>query len=160
MVGKLVNIASRCAGFITRTRRHPGGACRIPRCSSLRRGRRAIAAAYEARDYGEAMREISFWKRTQTSVCTRLEEVAQVQRSIGVWQRAGHENSACSSCQIMKSGVMQCVRKRRGTARMRLVDGLLVRILAGDGRWSSSVWMAESMGRMPMRAPLCMAFSS
>jgi len=59
LVGKLVNIASRCAGFIARG----GGALsgRIPdpvQLAAFTEAKDEIAAAYEAREFGRAMREI------------------------------------------------------------------------------------------------------
>ena len=60
LVGKLVNIASRCAGFI---HRGTAGSSR-PDCPSPRSTREfvgagaGIAEAYESRDYAAAMREI------------------------------------------------------------------------------------------------------
>ena len=59
LVGKLVNIASRCAGFITKA----GGtlSCHIDNPELWQRAVDAgphIAAAYEAREYGRAMRDI------------------------------------------------------------------------------------------------------
>jgi methionyl-tRNA synthetase len=64
LVGKIVNIASRCAGFITK--RHfdgPGSlAWTMRQANCVRRVRQraatAIAACYEAREYGKAMRQI------------------------------------------------------------------------------------------------------
>ena len=60
LVGKVVNIASRCAGFLNR---HfggvlaPGDAAGELRAECVSAGE-AIAACYEAREYGKAMRQI------------------------------------------------------------------------------------------------------
>ena len=60
LVGKVVNIASRCAGFLNR---HfagtlaPGDAAGALRADCIAAGE-AIAACYEAREYGRAMRQI------------------------------------------------------------------------------------------------------
>lgn len=60
LVGKIVNIASRCAGFITK--RFDGRlATRLDDAelvAELQAAQDGIAAAYEAREYGRAMREI------------------------------------------------------------------------------------------------------
>jgi methionyl-tRNA synthetase len=59
LVGKYVNIASRCAGFITK---FFDGQLKVDALASRRDGSVAlgesIAAAYEGRDYGRALREI------------------------------------------------------------------------------------------------------
>jgi methionyl-tRNA synthetase len=59
LVGKVVNIASRSAGFISKRfdgRLAPN--CRSPRCSSLSSPPGSIAEAYEGREYSRAVREI------------------------------------------------------------------------------------------------------
>ncbi len=59
VVGKYVNIASRCAGFIAK--RFNGrltGALQNPLLSEIQSASFEIARCYEARDYGKALREI------------------------------------------------------------------------------------------------------
>jgi methionyl-tRNA synthetase len=60
LVGKVVNIASRCAGFITRRfdGRLGGDLDRPQLFADFVAAGDAIAAAYEGREYGRAMREI------------------------------------------------------------------------------------------------------
>jgi methionyl-tRNA synthetase len=61
LIGKYVNIASRCAGFITR--RFAGrlaGMVENPMFNDMRAAAGSIAQHYEARDYGRALREIMF----------------------------------------------------------------------------------------------------
>ena len=61
LIGKYVNIASRCAGFITR--RFGGrlaGMVENPMFNDMRTAAGSIAQHYEARDYGRALREIMF----------------------------------------------------------------------------------------------------
>ena len=60
IVGKLVNIASRCAGFITKTSggKLADGAGRSRAVRRFRGRRRGIADAYEKRDTAGAMRDI------------------------------------------------------------------------------------------------------
>ncbi|MCG3168702.1 MAG: Methionine--tRNA ligase [Pseudomonadales bacterium] len=60
LVGKVVNIASRCAGFIDKRfggLLAPGAAAAELRAECVAEGE-AIAACYEAREYGKAMRRI------------------------------------------------------------------------------------------------------
>jgi methionyl-tRNA synthetase len=60
LVGKVVNIASRCAGFITK--RFEGRLSATPDepelLEAIRAAAPSIAAGYEARDYARAMREV------------------------------------------------------------------------------------------------------
>ncbi|MCG3202748.1 MAG: Methionine--tRNA ligase [Gammaproteobacteria bacterium] len=59
LIGKYINIASRCAGFITR--RFSGrlaGVVPNPMLNDLQSAADSIARHYEARDYGRALREI------------------------------------------------------------------------------------------------------
>ena len=59
LVGKYINIASRTAGFITK--RFDGklrAATKHPVIEELKAAAESIAVAYEARDYGKALREI------------------------------------------------------------------------------------------------------
>jgi methionyl-tRNA synthetase len=60
LVGKLVNIASRCAGFITK--RFDGQLAREPAAAELRAeflaASEAIAACYESLEYSKAMRQV------------------------------------------------------------------------------------------------------
>ncbi len=59
LIGKYVNIASRCAGFITR--RFEGRLAAVvpnPMLNDLQSAGDSIAGHYEARDYGRALREI------------------------------------------------------------------------------------------------------
>ena len=61
IVGKYVNIASRCAGFITK--KFDGRLASIvenPLLGDLRAAATEIAGHYEAREYGKALREIMF----------------------------------------------------------------------------------------------------
>ena len=60
LVGKYINIASRCAGFITKRfeGRLGAGLPLVPVVNSLRQRASAIAALYEAREFSKAMREI------------------------------------------------------------------------------------------------------
>jgi methionyl-tRNA synthetase len=59
LVGKFVNIASRCAGFVSK---HFGGRLAAPAdndvLTDLRRSAGAIAAFYETREFGKALREV------------------------------------------------------------------------------------------------------
>ncbi len=64
LVGKVVNIASRCAGFI-----HKGNAGLLVDAqaapeleAAFRAATPSIAEAYETRDFGRAMREIRPWR--------------------------------------------------------------------------------------------------
>ncbi len=59
VIGKYVNIASRCAGFISKKfQGHLAGVAHNPRLGDLQAAAAAIAQHYEARDYGKALREI------------------------------------------------------------------------------------------------------
>ena len=58
LVGKYVNIASRCAGFISKKFDGKLAATDAPWLTPLRDAATRIAAAYEARDFGHALREI------------------------------------------------------------------------------------------------------
>jgi methionyl-tRNA synthetase len=60
LVGKLVNIASRCAGFITKQfRRAPGRkSARRRHCGRTHAAGDGIAEHYEAREFSRAMREV------------------------------------------------------------------------------------------------------
>ncbi|MDX9707576.1 MAG: methionine--tRNA ligase [Azospira sp.] len=58
LVGKYVNIASRCAGFITKKFDGKLAATDAPWLKPLRDAAASIAAAYEERDFGRALREI------------------------------------------------------------------------------------------------------
>jgi len=61
LVGKYVNIASRCAGFITK--RFDGKLAPVqpnPILTDMQNAAHQIAECYESRDYGRALREIMF----------------------------------------------------------------------------------------------------
>ena len=60
LVGKYVNIASRCAGFISKKFGGRLGTCdsAATEAFSMAHAQGEIAASYEARDYGRALREI------------------------------------------------------------------------------------------------------
>jgi methionine--tRNA ligase/methionine--tRNA ligase beta chain len=61
LIGKYVNIASRCAGFITR--RFDGKLAAVepnPLLTDMQNAAHRIAECYESRDYGRALREIMF----------------------------------------------------------------------------------------------------
>ncbi len=58
LIGKYVNIASRCAGFIGKKFDGMLAATDAPWLKPLREVATSIADAYEARDYGRALREI------------------------------------------------------------------------------------------------------
>ncbi|MGQ0658134.1 MAG: methionine--tRNA ligase [Chromatiales bacterium] len=61
LIGKYINIASRCAGFVTR--RFGGKLARIipnPMLADMQAAALQIGTSYEQRDYGRALREIMF----------------------------------------------------------------------------------------------------
>ncbi len=59
IVGKYVNIASRCAGFIARKfNGNLAGVAQSPLLGNLQAAATEIARCYEAREYGKALREI------------------------------------------------------------------------------------------------------
>ena len=58
LVGKYVNIASRCAGFISKKFDGKLGNTDAARLKPLREAADSIAAAYEDRDFGRALREV------------------------------------------------------------------------------------------------------
>ena len=61
VIGKYVNIASRCAGFITKKfHGELAGVIQNPLLSDLQAAAPAIAQHFEAREYGKALREIMF----------------------------------------------------------------------------------------------------
>ena len=61
IVGKYVNIASRCAGFITKKfQGRLSGIIQNPLLSDLQAAAPVIAQHYESREYGRALREIMF----------------------------------------------------------------------------------------------------
>jgi len=99
LVGKFVNIASRCAGFITKRFEARLGETDAAACAEFAaawtEGR--IAAAYEERDYGRALREIM-----------RLADIAnQYVNDHKPWELARHEgkeallHTVCSTALTM-----------------------------------------------------------
>jgi methionyl-tRNA synthetase len=59
LVGKYVNIASRCASFITkRFKGRLAGASANPALKEIQAGAAGIAAFYDAREYGKALRDV------------------------------------------------------------------------------------------------------
>ena len=99
LVGKFVNIASRCAGFITKRFDGRLGETDMAACEEFRVALEAgtIAKAYDERDYGRALREIM-----------RLADVAnQYVNDHKPWELAKHEgeathlHTACSTALTM-----------------------------------------------------------
>ena len=99
LVGKFVNIASRCAGFISKRFDGRLGETDTAACDEFRQALEAgtIASAYEARDYGRALREIM-----------RLADVAnQYVNDHKPWElakqegEAAHLHTACSTALTM-----------------------------------------------------------